>query len=183
MRAERKGAVNGACKRGSVAAAARTAASARAAATGRFDDGQGLVGFDGETEIADVDGDAADLLEQVLGNDESEAVSDLAVVVIRGFVEGEAETGAVASAGGEIDADRRLFLVGEKCGQFIDCVLGKSDHGKLQAAGKPCGQGSPIAVGMPKRLAKRTGALFYDVQGKSLSADRLQPHWDVKADA
>ena len=97
MRAERKGAVNGACKRGSVAAAARTAASARAAATGRFDDGQGLVGFDGETEIADVDGDAADLLEQVLGNDESEAVSDLAVVVIRGFVEGEAETGAVFS--------------------------------------------------------------------------------------
>ena len=91
------------------AGAAAAAAAGRAAAAVSAA-GQGNFGFDHEAHVGQRDADGADLFGQLLVDAEGKAVVLGRFVVFAGFVEGEGEAGAAASAGSEIHADGGLFL-------------------------------------------------------------------------
>ena len=106
---------------GSAGASAGTAASA-AERQFRLDD---------EAHIAHVDSDAADTLKQSAFEAESETADVKGLVVFSRLIQSQCETRAASAAGGQIDADAGLGLIGEESLKFCTGRIGKMDHSIL----------------------------------------------------
>ena len=107
------------------AAAGRAAAAVAAARQGDF-------GFNHKPHIGQVDGHRADLFGQFLVDAERQAVVLGRFIVLAGFVKGEGQAGAAASAGGKVHPDGGLFLAFKIRFKLFASLFGKRDHQVLQ---------------------------------------------------
>ena len=110
----------------SVAAAGTAAGAAAAPALKRE------FGLDDETHVAYVDSYAADAFQQRFFQTERETVDFKGLVIVVRLVQSQGETGAASAAGGQIDADAGLGLVGEESVKLLPGSIGKINHGYLQ---------------------------------------------------
>ena len=88
--------------------------------------------LDDEAHIAHVDFYAADAFQQRVFNTEGKPVDVEGLVVISRLIQSQGETGAASAAGGKIDTDAGLGLVGEESLKFLAGSIGKIDHVHLQ---------------------------------------------------
>ena len=102
-------------------AAAGTAATA---AEGQFR-------FNEEAHIAHINLNATDTLQQGAFEAERETVDVKGLVVISRLIQSQCETRAASAAGGQIDADAGLGLIGEESLKFCTGRIGKMDHSIL----------------------------------------------------
>ena len=105
-------------------AAGAAAGTAAAAAKGQFR-------LDEEAHVAHVDLHAADTFEQGRFEAESETVDIEGLVVFGRLIQSQCETRAASAAGGQIDADAGLGLIGEESLKLSTSRVGKMDHGIL----------------------------------------------------
>ena len=91
--------------------------------------------FDDEAHIAYVDFDAADAFEQRVFQTERESVDFKGLIVVGRLIQSQGETGAASAAGGQIDTDAGLGLVGKESLKLLTGSIGKIDHGHLQKSG------------------------------------------------
>lgn len=109
---------------GSMTAAGAAAGAAGAAAEGKLR-------FDGEAHVAHVDLHTADTFEQGRFEAESETVDIEGLVVFGRLIQSQCETRAASAAGGQIDADAGLGLIGEESLELGTSRVGKMDHSIL----------------------------------------------------
>ena len=109
-----------------MAAAAASAGSAAASALKRD------FGIDDEAHVAHVDSYAADAFQQRGFQTEGETVDFKGLVVVGRLIQSQCETGAASAAGGQVDADAGLGLVGEESLQLLPGSIGKMNHAYLQ---------------------------------------------------
>ena len=112
-----------------MAAAAASAGSAAASALKRD------FGIDDEAHVAYVDSYAADAFQQRGFQTEGETVDFKGLVVVGRLIQSQGETGAASAAGGQVNADAGLGLVGEERLKFLTGTIGKIDHRTLQKSG------------------------------------------------
>ena len=105
-------------------AAGAAAGTAAAAAERQFR-------LDEEAHIAHVDFDTTDALEQSVFDAESETVDVKGLVVFSRLIQSQCETRAASAAGGQIDADAGLGLIGEESLELGTSRVGKMDHSIL----------------------------------------------------
>ena len=108
----------------SMTAAGAAAGTAAAAAERQFR-------LDEEAHIAHVDLDAADALKKRAFEAESETVDFKGLVVFSRLIQSQCETRAASAAGGQIDADAGLGLIGEESLELGTSRVGKMDHSIL----------------------------------------------------
>ena len=105
-------------------AAGAAAGTAAAAAKGQFR-------LDEEAHVAHVDLNAANALQKRAFEAESETVDFKGLVVFSRLIQSQCETRAASAAGGQIDADAGLGLIGEESLKFCTGRIGKMDHSIL----------------------------------------------------
>ena len=105
-------------------AAGAAAGTAAAAAERQFR-------LDEEAHIAHVDFDTTDALEQSVFDAESETVDFKGLVVFSRLIQSQCETRTASAAGGQIDADAGLGLIGEESLELGTSRVGKMDHSIL----------------------------------------------------
>ena len=105
-------------------AAGAAAGTAAAAAERQFR-------LDEEAHIAHVDLNATDALQKRAFEAESETADVKGLVVFSRLIQSQCETRAASAAGGQIDADAGLGLVGEESLKLSTSRVGKMDHGIL----------------------------------------------------
>jgi len=105
-------------------AAGAAAGTAAAAAKGQFR-------FDEEAHVAHVDLNAANALQKGVFEAEGETVDFEGLVVFSRLIQSQCETRAASAAGGQIDADAGLGLIGEESLKFCTGRIGKMDHSIL----------------------------------------------------
>lgn len=126
-----------------VATAATGAGTAAGAAAAAAHVGQRYFGSDEEAHGAGVNRSSTNGGPQFLRCAEGITVLLGDEVLFIGLVKGEADAGAAASAGGEIQTNGRFFLVGKEGVEFGAGAFGESEHwdaplGKGGLYGKPC---------------------------------------------
>ena len=87
--------------------------------------------LDHEAHIAHVDLNAADALQKRAFEAESETVDFKGLVVFSRLIQSQCETRAASAAGGQIDADAGLGLIGEESLELGTSRVGKMDHSIL----------------------------------------------------
>ena len=105
-------------------AAGAAAGTAAAAAKGQFR-------LDEEAHVAHVDLNAANALQKGVFEAEGETVDFEGLVVISRLIQSQCETRAASAAGGQINADAGLGLIGEESLKFCTGRIGKMDHSIL----------------------------------------------------
>ena len=105
-------------------AAGAAAGTAAAAAKGQFR-------LDEEAHVAHVDLNAANALQKGVFEAEGETVDFEGLVVFSRLIQSQCETRAASAAGGQIDADAGLGLIGEESLKLSTSRVGKMDHGIL----------------------------------------------------
>ena len=88
--------------------------------------------FDDEAHIAYIDFYTADSFQQRIFQAEGETVDFKGLVIVGRLIQSQSETGAASAAGGKIDTDAGLGLVGEERLKFLAGSIGKIDHVHLQ---------------------------------------------------
>ena len=91
--------------------------------------------IDDEAHVAYVDFYAADSFQQRAFQTERESVDFKGLVVFIRLIQSQGETGAASAAGGQINADAGLGLVGEESLKLLTGSIGKIDHVNLQKSG------------------------------------------------
>lgn len=91
--------------------------------------------FDDEAHVAYVDFYAADAFKQRFFQAEREPVDFKGLVIVGRLIQSQGETGAASAAGGQVNADAGLGLVGEERLKFLTGTIGKIDHRTLQKSG------------------------------------------------
>ena len=114
------------------AAAAGAGAAVRAAAAASA--GEGDLRSDDEAHGAGVESGAADGVPQFLHAAEGVAVLFNDEIVFLGIVEGEADAGAAAAAGGEVHADGFFLLVSEEGVEFSAGAFSEYEHDKISVS-------------------------------------------------
>ena len=88
--------------------------------------------LDDEAHVAHVDFYAADAFQQRIFKTEGKTVDVKGLVIISRLVQSQGKTGTASAAGGKIDTDAGLGLVGEERLKFLAGSIGKIDHVHLQ---------------------------------------------------
>ena len=91
--------------------------------------------FDDEAHVAYVDFYAAYAFQQRVFKTERESVDFKGLVIVIRLIQSQGETGTASAAGGQIDADAGLGLVGEERLELLTGSIGKIDHVNLQKSG------------------------------------------------
>ena len=105
-------------------AAGAAAGTAAAAAERQFR-------LDEEAHIAHVDLNAADALKKRAFEAESETVDVKGLIVFSRLIQSQCKTRTASAAGGQIDADARLGLIGEESLKLGTSRVRKMDHSIL----------------------------------------------------
>ena len=119
-------------RKASVMTAAAGTDTAAGAAASSAHAGKRDFGSDEKAHGASIDRGSTDGGPQFLRRAEGISVLFGDEVLFIGFIKGKADTGAAASAGGEIHADGGFFLVGEEGVKFGAGAFGKSKHRLLR---------------------------------------------------
>lgn len=88
--------------------------------------------FNDEAHVAYIDFYAADAFEQRFFQTEGKTVDFKGRVIISRLIQSQSETRAASTAGGQVDADAGLGLVGEEGLKLLTGSIGKIDHVILQ---------------------------------------------------
>ncbi len=88
--------------------------------------------FNDEAHVAYIDLYAADAFEQRFFQTEGKTVDFKGRVIISRLIQSQSETRAASTAGGQVDADAGLGLVGEERLKLLTGSIGKIDHVILQ---------------------------------------------------
>ena len=107
-----------------MSAAGAAAGTAATAAEGQFR-------FNEEAHIAHINLNTADTLQKCVFEAERETVDFEGLVVFSRLIQSQCETRAASAAGGQIDADAGLGLIGEESLKLSTSRVGKMDHGIL----------------------------------------------------
>lgn len=108
---------------------AATAGGTGAAATAPSRVGQGDLRFDGKAHVRQVDGDAADCLEEIIGDAIGESVLLNNLVFGSRLIQSQSEARAASAASSEVDADGGLFLLGKVGFKLVTSRIAYINHG------------------------------------------------------
>ena len=103
-------------------------ASAGAAAGAAVATTQRNFGLKHKAHIADVDLHAANTFQQGLFDAESEPVNFKGLIVFSRLIQSQCKTRTASAAGGKIDTDAGLGLVGEESLKLLTSSVGKMNH-------------------------------------------------------
>ena len=105
------------------------AGGTRAVATAPPRVGQGNLRFDGKTHVRQVDGDAADRFEEIIGDAIGESVLLDDLVFGSRLIQSQSETRAASATSSEVDTNGGLFLVGEVGFKLVTSRVAYGNHG------------------------------------------------------